>query len=191
MSMFTATTQNPPRGSTPGFAIRAFNAGKKSSSDQVLEFDGDGKKMEHTSFRSRKSPNGGGITFSDTYNDVSQALPKTEQLNLAATALVSQLFNNGINSENQDFIKSFKQRFNAAELTTLKEQIRSNPLFRSRSDMEINKLLKHLSSLWGENPDQQAEEPRLAPNGDKQFKSPDHIFFQTTFNAKLAKTLPA
>ena len=129
-----------------------------------------GLRMEHSGFRV------GGMT--DDFWDSVQKMPRADQVNLAALAVISQSGKDGVNPENRHFVENLKNRFSGQELQAVRDAIRSHPLVKNRTNAEIDRLMEQLQSLWTPSAGKEAQE--IAPSRPETvpLHSPDQLFFQ-------------
>ena len=130
----------------------------------------DGFRMEHSGFRV------GSMT--DDFWDSVQKMPRADQVNLAALAVISQSGKDGLNSESRHFVENLKNRFNGQELQAVRDAIRSHPLVKNRTTPEIDRLMEQLQTLWAPTASKEAQE--IAPSSPETvpLHSPDQLFFQ-------------
>ncbi len=144
----------------------------ESSQRRPLAGGEGGLRMEHSGFRV------GGMT--EDFWDSVQKMPRPEQVNLAALAVISQSGNEGVNPESKHFVQNLKNRFNSQELQTVRDAIRSHPLVKNRTQGEIDKLMEQLQGLWAPTAGKEAQDIAPVKPETVPLRSPDQLFFQTT-----------
>lgn len=144
----------------------------ESSQRRPLAGGEDGLRMEHSGFRV------GGMT--EDFWDSVQKMPRADQMNLAALAVISQSGDEGVNPESRHFVQNLKNRFNSQELQTVRDAIRSHPLVKNRTSGEIDKLMEQLQGLWAPTAGKEALDVAPVKPETVPLRSPDQIFFQTT-----------
>ncbi|MBF0544218.1 MAG: hypothetical protein HQM08_07290 [Candidatus Riflebacteria bacterium] len=117
--------------------------------------------------------------MSNEFWNILYKLPKKDQMTTAAAALMGKMNTNSDNS-NSSFIKEFKDRFSAAELSSIKTLLKENPQMKGKSEKEVNDFLKYLDGMWKNNSLEAQETPTFGKEGIP-FRSPETIFFQTSF----------
>lgn len=158
-----------------------MNVGTQQSTSRVrqdsiqrrpLSGSDDGLRMEHSGFRV------GGMT--EDFWDSVQKMPRGDQMNLAALAVISQSSGEGVNPESRHFVQNLKNRFNNQELQAVRDTIRSHPLVKNRTSGEIDKLMEQLQGLWAPTAGKEAQDVAPVKPETVPLRSPDQIFFQTT-----------
>jgi len=132
----------------------------------------DGLRMEHSGFRV------GGMT--EDFWDSVQKMPRADQMNLAALAVISQSSSDGVNPDSRHFVQNLKNRFSNQELQSVRDTIRSHPLVKNRTSGEIDKLMEQLQGLWSPTSGKEAQDIAPVKPETVPLRSPDQIFFQTT-----------
>ncbi|MBF0406615.1 MAG: hypothetical protein HQM10_04630 [Candidatus Riflebacteria bacterium] len=134
-------------------------------------------------FRMEKStPPASGIE--NEFWDIIQKMPRADQLSMGASALVRHISSNSEEKSNSEFIKSFKNRFSEAELKEVQKILMNHPMVKGKSEKEVSEFVNYLNEIWKTTP---ALEVQETPNYRKEgipFRSPDTIFFQTSFLRK-------
>jgi len=143
----------------------------RHTSDFVVPYDNEERRMEHTSFR--------GNQLLNDFWETTKKMPREDQVSLAASVWTSQVLQNGLNGECKNFYESAKSRFSSEDLNSFKQQVKSHPLLKTRNKDVLDGFLKRIDSLWSqEEQESLSEEPRFKETSPAL--SPADIFFRTS-----------
>jgi hypothetical protein len=131
--------------------------------------------MSHTGFRQDNLLN--------QFWNMTEAMPKENQISLAASVTASKVFNQGINAENSHFLKNISNKFSPEEIGTLKNEILNHPMVQNKASGDIEKFMKEFDAFMGSQQSTQMENLQKQQANPK-YRTPEEIFFQTTFLPK-------
>jgi hypothetical protein len=145
---------------------------KNKKAEAAITFDNTERRMEHTSLQKDDLMN----QFWGMTND----MPKENQVSLAASVIVSKVFNNGITNENKGFVKSISDRFSPEEIGALKQEVKNHPMIQNKDSAQIQNFMKQFDKFLnnGTSELEGLQKQRANPN----LRTPEEIFFQTTLN---------
>lgn len=148
-----------------------------------IEFDQEGKKMSHTSFRK--------TSFNEAFWEMAKSLPKSQQIPLAANALVSQFQQKGDTLEGREFIRSFTNRFSQEDKTALLSSLEGHSQLKKISMPRRGEFLSLIDSLWNNKPFRDAME-KQPKDFQNPYTRPDNFFFKTSekLNQDRLRVLP-
>ncbi|GAB4269156.1 MAG: hypothetical protein Kow0029_05020 [Candidatus Rifleibacteriota bacterium] len=136
----------------------------------------EGRRMNHTGFKKDD--------IVSQFWSLTNSMPKENQISLAASVMASKMFNQEVTPETKNFMQNLSNRFSPDEIGALKIEIRNHPMVRDKSLGEIEKFMNQLDSFISSQQSTQLENLQKQQANPK-FRSPEEIFFQTTFNTQL------
>ena len=118
--------------------------------------------------------------FATTIWNMTDSMPRANQISFTAEVLANKMVNQGITDENIAFLKKVSNRFSTDEMDKLKNEIMNNPKIQSGSNTEVIK--EFLGSLEENMSDKanEALQSQLKEKNLHKFRSMDEIFFQTS-----------
>lgn len=113
--------------------------------------------------------------------NLTDSMPRENQVEMAASVIAGRFMEQGITSENESFIKNISNRFSPEEIGNLKDQIKNHPKTQDKDISELERFFENLDKNVTQY--QTGELNHLQKQQAKpEFRSPEEIFFQTTFN---------
>lgn len=113
--------------------------------------------------------------------NLTDSMPRENKVEMAASVIAGRFMEQGITSENESFIKNISNRFSPEELGSLKNQIKNHPKTQDKDISELERLFDGLDksvTLFESDELKSLQKQQANP----EFRSPEEIFFQTTFN---------
>lgn len=117
----------------------------------------------------------------DRFRDLTDSMPKENQISLAASLIVGHFSNEEFASEKDAFIENIVLRFDASDINSLKNQITNHPSYGKVNQNEIGKLLHQLEQM-SVNMNLNETDPALNHQALPAFRTPEELFFRSTFN---------
>lgn len=147
---------------------------RNRNAEPAISFDSTERRMEHSSFRSSD-------ILQDFWN-LTQRMPRQDQMSLAATVLASQSNQNGMSSETRSFIANLKTRFSPSEIETIRGMFEKHASLKSKSETQIQDLWNQIQQVLSNNVTEETGDS-LTENGTRPLpRTPEEIYFQTTLN---------
>lgn len=142
--------------------------------EPAITFDSTERRMEHSSFQSSD-------LLQDFWN-LTQRMPRQDQMSLAATVLASQANQNGITNDARSFIANLKSRFTQSEIGSIRDMVENHTSLKTKSKAQINEFWNQIEQVMSDIDTREAGDS-LTENGSRPLpRSPEEIFFQTTLN---------
>jgi hypothetical protein len=142
-----------------------------------ISFEQEGRRMNHTSFKKDDLIN--------QFWSMTDSMPKENQISLAASVMAAKVFNEGVTPETKSFMQNIGNRFSPEEIGSLKTEIRNHPMVRDKSTTEIERFMNEFDSfIAGQQTNQMQNLQKQQAN--PKFRTPEELFFQTTFLPKIA-----
>jgi hypothetical protein len=163
--------------------IRQNTLGKIPQTDRqnkdqaAISFEEEGRRMNHTAFNKDDLLN--------QFWNMTNSMPKDNQISLAASVTASKVFDQGITAETTNFLKTLSRRFSPEDIGSLKNEIRNHPMIKNKSSEDIEKFINEFDAFISSQQTGQTETLQKQQANPK-FRTPEELFFQTTF---LPKTL--
>ncbi len=118
--------------------------------------------------------------FASTIWNMTDSMPRANQISFTAEVLANKMLNQGITDENIAFLKKVSNRFSTDEMDKLKNEIMKNPKIQSGSNTEVIKeFLGSLEEIMSDKANE-ALQSQLKEKNLHKFRSMDEIFFQTS-----------
>ena len=117
--------------------------------------------------------------FASTIWNMTDSMPRANQISFTATVLANKMVNQGITVENKAFLKDVSNRFSPEEMNTLKAEIMSNPKVKSGNKNVVKEFLASLEEIMSDKANEALQRQMKEKNLHK-FRSMDEIFFQTS-----------
>ncbi|MBP7632790.1 hypothetical protein KBA41_01370 [Candidatus Ozemobacteraceae bacterium] len=144
------------------------------NAEPAISFDSSERRMEHSSFQSSD-------ILQDFWN-LTQRMPRQDQMSLAATVLASQSNQNGISNDTRSFIANLKTRFDPSEIETIRGMFEKHASLKSKSEAQIQDLWNQIQQVLSGNAAEETGDS-LTENGTRPLlRTPEEIYFQTTLN---------
>jgi hypothetical protein len=164
-----------------------FNSAQRPNSanrqSKALSFDDEGKKMKHSELQQDDLLN--------QFWSMTDEMPRKNQISLAASAVASKVFKNGISSDSKAFLKNIGDRFSPEEIGELKTELKSHPMMKEKSIKDIEGFFQQLDKVMSSQSanTEDAQKQQKSPN----LRTPEEIFFQTTlkYNPLMANAIAA
>ncbi|HNW34457.1 MAG TPA: hypothetical protein PKM25_05965 [Candidatus Ozemobacteraceae bacterium] len=147
---------------------------RNRNSEPAIIFDNAERRMEHSSFQ---NPN----MLQDFWN-LTQRMPRQDQMSLAATVLASQANQNGVSSEARPFLANLKNHFTPSEIKSIQSMVRNHPSLQNKPSGQIDAFWEQVEQVWTDLDTQKADDGIPSRNGRPALRSPEEIYFQTTLN---------
>lgn len=114
--------------------------------------------------------------------NITDSMPRENQVSFAATVMAGRIMKQGITEENKSFLQNVSNRFSPEEIGAIKKQVMNNPAVQGQSNSDIEKFFKDFDQFISQ---QNATEldPLKKQQAQPRFRTPEEIFFQTTFNS--------
>ncbi|HOY66180.1 MAG TPA: hypothetical protein PLP29_04775 [Candidatus Ozemobacteraceae bacterium] len=149
-------------------------AARSRTNEPAIIFDNTERRMEHSSFQ---VPN----MLQDFWN-LTQRMPRQDQMSFAATVLASQAGQNGISSEARPFLANLKERFSGSELDAIQKMVRNHPSLQNKPTGQIDAFWEQVEQVWSELDSQKADDGLPTREAGPAPRTPEEIYFQTTLN---------
>ena len=117
--------------------------------------------------------------FASTIWNMTDSMPRANQISFTATVLANKMYNQGITDENKAFLKNVSNRFSTEEMDELKNEILNDSKFKSSNSAVIQNFLESLEEIMSEKAND-ALQSQLKEKNLHKFRSMDEIFFQTS-----------
>ncbi len=117
--------------------------------------------------------------FASTIWNMTDSMPRANQISFTATVLANKMVNQGITDENKAFLKEVSNRFSPEEMNTLKAEIMSDPKVKSGNADVVKEFLASLEEIMSDKANE-ALQSQLKEKNLHKFRSMDEIFFQTS-----------
>ena len=117
--------------------------------------------------------------FANTIWNLTDSMPRANQISFTATVIANKMLNQGITDENKNFLKNVSKRFSEEERNTLKSEIMDNPKMKTSNSGFIQEFLNSFDEILS-NKANEAIQSQLKSKNLHKFRSADEIFFQTT-----------
>lgn len=149
---------------------------KPRQAETALSYDNSERRMEHSAFQASHILN--------SFWDVVQRLPRQDQMSLAANVMASQLSQNGLDRENRDLLRSFKNRFTPAELEGIVTQVKDHPLLQKKETAAKDEFLRVIQEILEVPASIKAQDQLTPAPGRPLPRSPEEIFFQMSLKPR-------
>ena len=118
--------------------------------------------------------------FASTIWNMTDSMPRENQISFTAEVLTNKMLNQGITDENISFLKKVSNRFSTDEMNKLKNEIMNNPKLQSGNNTAvIQEFLGSLDEIMSDRANE-ALQSQLKEKNLHKFRSMDEIFFQTS-----------
>jgi hypothetical protein len=118
--------------------------------------------------------------FASTIWNMTDSMPRANQISFTAEVLANKMLNQGITDENIAFLKKVSNRFSTDEMDKLKNEIMKNPKIQSGNNSAvIQEFLGSLEEIMSDKANE-ALQSQLKEKNLHKFRSMDEIFFQTS-----------
>lgn len=118
--------------------------------------------------------------------NMTDSMPRENQISFAASIVANRIMKQGITDENKSFIQNISNRFSPEEIGNLKNEILNHPAVKGKNSDDIQAFLQDFDKLITSQKAGELEPARKQQAGPK-FRTPDEIFFQTTFNNEATR----
>ncbi len=115
--------------------------------------------------------------------NITDSMPRENQLSFAATVVAGRIMKQGITEENKSFVQNISSRFSPEEIGALKKQVMNHPSIKGQSSGDIEKFFKEFDQFIS-NQNTTELDPLKKQQAQPRFRTPEEIFFQTTFNSQ-------
>ncbi|MEW6708579.1 MAG: hypothetical protein AB1403_02060 [Candidatus Riflebacteria bacterium] len=147
-------------------------ANNNSRAEVSISFDDEGRRMNHTSFNKDDLMN--------QFWGMTGNMPKENQISLAASVMATKVFDQGITPETKNFLQNISNRFSPEEIGSLKKEIKNHPAMQNKAKSALDKFLNDFDAFISGQQSTQMENLQKQQANPK-FRTPEEIFFQTTF----------
>lgn len=117
--------------------------------------------------------------FASTIWNLTDSMPRANQISFTASVLANKVLNQGITEENKAFLKNISKRFSTEEMNSLKSEIMDNPKVKSSNAELVKEFLSSIDEILSDKSDE-ALQSQLKQKNLHKFRSVDEIFFQTS-----------
>jgi hypothetical protein len=121
--------------------------------------------------------------------NITDSMPRENQISFAATVVAGRIMKQGITDENKSFMQNISNRFSPEEIGSIKQQILNHPSVKGQNSGEIEKFLKDFDQLIS-NQNSSELDPLKKQQANPRLRTPEEIFFQTTFNSNQMNQIP-
>jgi hypothetical protein len=175
-----------------------MNVSTTYANRRMLEIDkkktqaGAGTAVTHDDSERRMRPTGmQAASLRHSFWDLTESLPRANQVNLAATYLVSQVMQNGVTQPQRDFLSSAQTKFSPDDMQMLQEQLRKHPLIAEQPAGIREGLRQQIETLLSGGAPQKVQEIRPQPQiQDVPARTPNELFFHTSFRPRPRGAVP-
>jgi hypothetical protein len=151
---------------------RSNKTGNNNRAEVSISFDNEGRRMNHSEFKKDDLIN--------QFWGMTSNVPKENQISLAASVMATRVVDKGITPETKGFLQNISNRFSPEEIGSLKSEVKNHPLMRNRPQGDLEKFLEEFDAfIAGQQSNQMQNLQKKQAN--PKFRSPEEIFFQTTF----------
>lgn len=147
---------------------------RSQSVEPAITFDSTERRMEHSSFQSSD-------ILQDFWN-LTQRMPRQDQMSLAATVLASQANQNGISNDARSFIANLKSRFTDSEIDSIRGMVEKHTSLQAKSKAQINEFWSQIEQVLSDLDTREAGDSLTENDSRPLPRSPEEIYFQTTLN---------
>ncbi len=116
--------------------------------------------------------------------NMTDSMPRDNQVAFAATVVANRIMKQGITEENKSFMQNISNRFSPEEIGALKNQVKNHPAVAGHQGSDIEKFFADFDQFISNNKSTELE-PLKKQQANPPMRSPEDIFFQTTFNSNL------
>ena len=121
--------------------------------------------------------------------NITDSMPRENQLSFAATVVAGRIMKQGITDENKSFMQNISNRFSPEEIGALKQEVLNHPSVKGQNSNEVEKFFKDFDQFIS-NQNATELDPLKKQQANPRFRSPEEIFFQTTFNSNSGAQTP-
>lgn len=118
--------------------------------------------------------------------NMTDSMPRENQISFAASVVANRIMKQGVTEENKSFMQNISNRFSPQEIGNLKTEILNNPAVKGKNSGDVAAFLQEFDKFI-ESQKANELEPAKKQQASPRFRSPDEIFFQTTFNNEATK----
>lgn len=122
--------------------------------------------------------------------NITDSMPRENQLSFAATVVAGRIMKQGITEENKSFMQNISSRFSPEEIGALKQQVMNHPSVKGQNTSDIEKFFKDFDQFISKQNTTELD-PLKKQQAQPRFRTPEEIFFQTTFNSQAVSPAPA
>lgn len=140
------------------------------SQEARILYDNEGRRMQHSEFRAG--------SMISSFWELTDSLPRPDQLSLAANLIVNQTMQNGMTEENRNFLEKTRERLSPEDLADLRNIIDNHPTLQRSGTAQRERLLQQIQAIWPSQQQEKSREVMGAPT--ERPRTPEEIFFQSS-----------
>lgn len=157
---------------------RMTNQQTRKSSETPINLEAEDQRNRHSAFKKEDLVN--------QFWNITDSMPRENQISFAASVVANRIMSQGITDENKSFVQNIGNRFSPEEIGTLKNEVLNHPSVKGKNSSEVEAFLKDFEQFIDAQKAGELEPVKKQQAGPR-FRTPDEIFFQTTFNIEAVK----